>query len=372
MTPSSGSGPANLQVSVSGASLAAGAYAGTITLTSTGAAGSPLTVSVELTVAPAPALSPAISSGGIIGGAGSVPAVTTVSPGGLASVFGSNFAVPGTARAVQSSDLVNGALPTILADTCVLAGGHRAFLTFVSPSQINVQIPAVAVDGAIEVQVLSNCGAANESRSASIRVPTAAASPELLYWTGGADGRRPVVAVNAVTGAYIGAAGLIPGLGFAPARPGDVLTIYGISFGPTNPAVAPGDAPASVGPTVAAPRCRSGPSNSLPPTFCTRAYRRASRGCTSSTSACPRTCPMATMRSSCGSVASEYARDRFSGGRGELTDRPHGPSRRRLRSGDYQVLAPLQISRRLRARMPAYMRGERRRTKARSSARRSS
>jgi uncharacterized protein (TIGR03437 family) len=49
--------------------------------------------------------------------------------------------------------------------------------------------------------------------------------------------------VDAVTGAYIGAAGLIPGATFTPASPGEILTVYGVSFGQTNPASVPGTPP---------------------------------------------------------------------------------------------------------------------------------
>jgi uncharacterized protein (TIGR03437 family) len=55
-------------------------------------------------------------------------------------------------------------------------------------------------------------------------------------------------AVN--TGAYIGAAGLIPGATFTPAAPGEILTIYGVSFGPTNPATVPGTPPSGAAQSV--------------------------------------------------------------------------------------------------------------------------
>ena len=87
------------------------------------------------------------------------------------------------------------------------------------------------------------------------------ASPEFLYWVRNADGKDPVVAVNAVTGAYVGAPGLIPGLTFTPAKPGDILTIYGVSFGPTTPAFAPGEPPDTPGPTVNAPGVTLGSVN---------------------------------------------------------------------------------------------------------------
>jgi len=39
---------------------------------------------------------------------------------------------------------------------------------------------------------------------------------------------------------YVGAAGSIPGVTLRPARAGDVITLYGIGFGPVTPAVAAG------------------------------------------------------------------------------------------------------------------------------------
>jgi uncharacterized protein (TIGR03437 family) len=250
INPASGTGNATIQVSAAAAALAAGNYSGTVTITAAGAANSPAVAQVSLSVAPA---GPAISSGGIVGGGGSIPAVVTISPGGLATIFGSLFAPPGTARAVGADDLVNGNLPTKLAGTCVEVDGKAGFLTFVSSGQINFQVPTVSMDTLVNVVVVSSCGASNEVRSSPVAVRAAAASPEFLYWVKNADGKDPVVAVNAVTGAYVGASGLIPGLNFTPAKPGDILTIYGVSFGPTTPGFAPGEPPATTGPTVNAP-----------------------------------------------------------------------------------------------------------------------
>ena len=199
-------------------------------------------VQFNLTANAAVAL-PAISSGGIAGAGGSVPPVAQISPGGLASIYGSNFAPAGTSRQVYGGDLVNGSLPTQLAGVCVQVGGLPAFITYVGPGQINIQVPAVPVDSTVDVQVTSNCGAANALESATQKVATKAATPELLYWLNNANGHNPVCAVDAITLADIGATGLISGVTFTPAKPGELLTIYGTSFGPTNPAVAPGALP---------------------------------------------------------------------------------------------------------------------------------
>jgi uncharacterized protein (TIGR03437 family) len=43
---------------------------------------------------------------------------------------------------------------------------------------------------------------------------------------------------NGVT--FVGNSGLIPGVPFQPAKPGDSITAYGIGFGAVTPAIAPG------------------------------------------------------------------------------------------------------------------------------------
>jgi uncharacterized protein (TIGR03437 family) len=181
---------------------------------------------------------PAITAGGIVGAGGSTPPVTELSPGGFATIFGENFAPAGTFAQAPA-----GAWPTVLGGVCVTVNGVPAFVTFASPTQINFQVPTIPVGGTVNVQVLSNCGASNELQSAVQSAPTAAAAPEFLYWLKNANGTNPVVAVDAVSGAYIGATGLIPGATFTPAKPGEILTVYGVSFGPTNPAAVPGTPP---------------------------------------------------------------------------------------------------------------------------------
>lgn len=204
-------------------------------------------VTFHLTAA-TPTPLPTITAGGVDGAGGSFPAVTAISPGGLASIYGANFAAAGTARQVQGADLVHGVLPTNLAGVCVQVDGQAAFLTYVGPAQVNVQVPAVHVGVNVQVEVITGCGSPTPLAGPAITVPTLAATPEFLFWVKNAGGANPVIAVNAVTGAYVGAAGLIPGASFLPAKPGDYLTIYGISFGATNPVVAPGAAPSAIAP----------------------------------------------------------------------------------------------------------------------------
>ena len=205
-----------------GVSVTLGSTPGPVVVTASAAGIS--SVQFHLTATSAVPL-PTISTGGIIGAGASTPPVTQISPGGFATIFGSNFAPAGTFATAPA-----GAWPTTLGGICVTVNGTPAFITFASPNQINFQVPAIPVNATVNVQVTSNCGASNELQSATQSVSTLAATPEFLYWVKNANGSDPVVAVDAVTGAYIGAAGLISGVTFTPAKPGEILTIYGVSF----------------------------------------------------------------------------------------------------------------------------------------------
>ena len=181
------------------------------------------------------ALSPAITS---VDGSGlSVPLVTTISPNGLFSVFGSGFASAGTAL---EPGAVSGALVTNAAHTCVQVGNLMAPLTYVSPAQINAQVPAVSTGGAVDVSVISNCGLSNQSSSTPVLASVAPAAPEFLYYVHNTNGQNPVAAVDNATGAYIAAAGLIAGATFTPAQAGEIVTVFGVGFGQTSPPQTPG------------------------------------------------------------------------------------------------------------------------------------
>ena len=193
---------------------------------------------------------PSIST--IEGSGLSAPAVKAISSNGFFTIFGSNFAAAGTSRGLAPSDIVNGTLPTNLASTCVNVGPLPAFLTYVSPTQINGIVPALATTaptlvtyGTAGVSVIANCGTANQNTSTVTNVALATASPEFLYWVQNASGQDPVIAVDAVHGDYIGPSGLVPGLTLRPARAGDILTIYGIGFGPTESGPVPGSIPSA-------------------------------------------------------------------------------------------------------------------------------
>jgi trimeric autotransporter adhesin len=231
------------------ATVTLGKAAGPITIqaSATGVTGLPV-LSFSATALPSNA--PAISSGGITSAGLSTPPVQNLAPNAIVSIFGSNFAPAGTAREVGTADLVDGKIPTNLAGVCVEFDGQRAPIFDVFPGQLNVQVPSL-MPGNTAVQVITNCDTSAAVASPPIDATVQAAAPEFFYFAHNTNGQDPIAAVNAVTGAYVGAPGLIAGATFVPAQPGDILTLYATGFGATNPAFGPGELPGTAAPVTA-------------------------------------------------------------------------------------------------------------------------
>jgi len=125
---------------------------------------------------------PTISANGV-GNAASF--VAPISPGALASVVGSGF---GTST-FQADD--GFAWPTAAKSVSVKVNGVAAPLYYVSPGQINFQVPwATPTTGTVNVAVLFNGGSSNIAA-----VPVATAAPGLFYFpaSGAASCRIPPI-----------------------------------------------------------------------------------------------------------------------------------------------------------------------------------
>jgi uncharacterized protein (TIGR03437 family) len=221
-----------------------GENAGPVTITASAYA----LPSVTFTVTALGSNSPSISSGGITSAGLSNPPVKSLSPNAIVTVFGTNFAPAGTA---QQSGLVNGQLPTNFDGVCVEFATVRAPIFGVYANQVNVQVPAVT-PGNVPVQVITDCDTPQAVASPPVSATAQATAPEFFYFTTSSSGADPIAAIDAVTGGYIGAAGLISGGTFTPAKPGEYLTLFATGFGATNPSFAPGVLPSGNAPVTAA------------------------------------------------------------------------------------------------------------------------
>src|SRR5579871_1578842 len=237
VSPSSGASPATVTVTVNSNGLAKGVYQGAVTiaaLASSNAINSPQTVQIALAVS-----APVIGQNGIVEGAGFA---TLVSSGGIESLFGQNLAMD-TASATTLP------LPKTLANTQVLVNNEPAPLFYVSPTQINFQMPAEPAGASVSVVVVStNIVSLGET------VNIAAAGPGIFTTNSSGSGQGAILnqdfSANSSTN---------------PAPVGSVIQIFSSGLGLTNPSVPAGQAATSspLSLTVAAPIVTVGGNNAV-------------------------------------------------------------------------------------------------------------
>ena len=145
--------------------------------------------SVSFTLTAVSPTAPVISTGGIVSAGLSIPRITAMAVNSIVSIFGSQFAPPGTNRQVSPADLVNGKIPTNLAGVCVLFGTERAPILVVVSNQLNVQVPQLPA-GEVSVQVITKCDTPQAEPSNPLSVQIQAAAPEFFYFTHNADGQQ--------------------------------------------------------------------------------------------------------------------------------------------------------------------------------------
>jgi uncharacterized protein (TIGR03437 family) len=173
---------------------------------------------------------PSISPGGI------VPldsTKSTIQPGEWVSIWGRNLA--------SGTTIWSGDFPTSLGGTSVRINGRAAYLSFVSPGQINLQAPDDAATGTVPVVVTT----ANGSTTSTVTLGEFAPSFALF------DSKHVagIIPRSDGSGAYgggtydlLGPTGSSLGYPTVAAKAGDSVELYGVGFGPTNPSVPAGQA----------------------------------------------------------------------------------------------------------------------------------
>ena len=180
-----------------------------------------------LLLAPAfaqPTASPVVIGMATAGGFGGYAGVAA--PGSYVEIYGSNLA--GTSRSWAASDFKGSAAPTTLDRVTVTVNGTPAFIYYVSPTQLNIEIPDdVSVESPIPVVVTYE---GQSSAPSTLRLnpmqPGFLAPPSFK-----AGGTQYIAAVHATNGAFV-SNGTIPDTQANPAVAGETLVFYGIGFGP--------------------------------------------------------------------------------------------------------------------------------------------
>ncbi|MGB7760056.1 MAG: putative Ig domain-containing protein [Bryobacteraceae bacterium] len=222
--------------------LSIGGITGIIAGTPTTDAGSPFTVQVTVTDSTGvtasssgtlivnPALKTLPNISGVSNAAGGQ---TWVAPNTLVSIYGSNF-VPAGFTDDWSESIGIGELPTTLDGVSVNFGDQAAYVTYLSASQINVLLPDEGLGGE-QLTVTTPVG------TSTLYVNSQQYSPAFFTW----PNSQPV----ATHLDYMPAAqnGTLPGITSVPAKPGEVIILWGTGFGPTTPP-APAGVPIPVSP----------------------------------------------------------------------------------------------------------------------------
>jgi uncharacterized protein (TIGR03437 family) len=179
-----------------------------------------------------PPVLPSINPGGVIT-ASAFGAFRSIAPGAFIEIYGTNLA-SGSGDWSNSFNGVNA--PTALLGTSVTIGGQAAFIAYVSPGQVNGQVPSNVATGQQQITVTT---AAGTSAPYAVTVnPTAAGMLAPASFKIG--GVQYVAAMFPDYQTFVLPPGAIPGVASRQAKPGETIIIFGIGFGPVIPNIPAG------------------------------------------------------------------------------------------------------------------------------------
>lgn len=171
----------------------------------------------------APSEAPSYTGTSIVNAADNQPG--WLAPNTIATLYGSELAY--TTKAITSSDIRDGMLPTVLPGTGVriLIGGLPAVIYFVSPGQINFLVPSLLLPGPSDLQL-----AIDGKAGPDIQIQLAPAAPALFQLD-----QQTAIATRP-DGSVVSPD--------APATPGDYVVLYATGLGQTTPPVIYAQVPA--------------------------------------------------------------------------------------------------------------------------------
>jgi uncharacterized protein (TIGR03437 family) len=177
---------------------------------------------------------PAIrASSGVIS-AGGYGGFSSIAPATWIEIYGVNLANLPT-KTWGTADFTGNQAPTALGGTTVTIAGLPAYTDFVSPGQVNVQVPSGVPTGPQPV-VVTTAGGASLVYSVNVNPlePGLLAPASFLV-----NGNQYAVALFSNTLTYVLPFNL-GGVLTARAKAGDNITFYGIGFGPVTPNIPAG------------------------------------------------------------------------------------------------------------------------------------
>jgi uncharacterized protein (TIGR03437 family) len=160
---------------------------------------------------------------------------SAVAPGSWVEIYGSALA-PDT-QGWTGSDFAGNNAPTSLNGVSVSIGGQAAFVDYISGAQVNAQLPAnIAAGGPLQLTVTNANGT-----SAPVNITVNTTEPGLLAPASFLIGTNQYVVAQHSDGTYVLPVGAISGVTSSPAKPGEIVVIYGVGFGSVVPNIPAGE-----------------------------------------------------------------------------------------------------------------------------------
>ena len=178
---------------------------------------------------------PVITNPGGVVTATSYGGFSAIAPATWIEIYGRNLATT-LQQTWGGADFKGAQAPTALGGTTVTIGGKSAFVDYVSPNQVNAQVPSGLATGLQPVVVTTFGGS-----SVAFTVTVNATQPGILA---PAAFRLPAgqyaVALFPDNLTYVLPPGISAGVRTARAKPGDTIILYGVGFGPVTPDISAG------------------------------------------------------------------------------------------------------------------------------------
>jgi uncharacterized protein (TIGR03437 family) len=223
--------PGNITVTANAAGLQAGSNPSAAVTISCASANPCTAVTVPVALSVTAGTAPLITTNGIVP---LYSTATTVEQGEWISLYGTNLA--------NGTYNWKGDFPQSLGGTIVTIDGKDGYLSYVSPTQINVQVPDDNATGTVPVTVVSPNGSVSSTVTLGDFGPALSLLGDNVHAAGLIIRTDGSGAYTYPGGSYdiIGPTGTSLGYRTVAAAAGDYIELYGVGFGPTTPAVPAG------------------------------------------------------------------------------------------------------------------------------------
>jgi uncharacterized protein (TIGR03437 family) len=159
---------------------------------------------------------------------------SAVAPGSWIEIHGTHLA--DHTRSWAAADFQGMQAPTALDGIGVTIGGQAAFISYISPNQINAQISSGAHLGPQEIRVVTAAGSSDPQM-----ITVNAIQPGLLAPSSLMIGNKQYTEALLADGTTMVTPSGMATSAARPAHPGETIVLYGVGFGPVSPDAGAGD-----------------------------------------------------------------------------------------------------------------------------------